>query len=110
MTNFTARRNGPDFDLYANGFRFGRLADCEIAFVFQSDDEDLVQAVYDRHEPDFSFSELLAAVRSAYEAQEAYLRAEHEAEIAAEYAWVRHAERFDPEAQADLELHNSFAS
>ena len=30
----------------------------------------------------------------------------HEAEMAAENAWLRHAERPDPEAQADLELHD----
>lgn len=33
----------------------------------------------------------------------------YEAEAYAEGAWLRHAERYDPEAQHDLELHNALA-
>ena len=66
FTNFTARRNGSDFDLYANGFCFGRLADCETAHVFICDDERLDQHVQFRIEPDFSIREILSAIRAGY--------------------------------------------
>jgi hypothetical protein len=67
MTTFTARRTGSDFDLYANGFRFGRLADCETAHVFICDDERLDQHVQFRIEPDFSIREKFSAIRAGYE-------------------------------------------
>lgn len=37
MTAFIARRSGSDFNLFADGVQFGRLADCETAHIFIRD-------------------------------------------------------------------------
>ena len=65
--SFIARRSGSDFNLFADGVQFGRLADCETAHIFICDDERLDQHVQFRLEPDFSLRETLAAVRAGYE-------------------------------------------
>ena len=107
MTDFIARRTGPDFTILADGFVIGRLVDCERVWVFVSEDSDLTDHVNGRIEADFSFSERLAAIRKGHAAYEAEYRAISDAEYKAENAWLRHAERFDPEAQADLALHDA---
>ena len=68
MTDLIARRSGSDFNLFADGFQFGRLADCETAHIFICDDERLEQHVRWRIEPDFSIREKLTAIRAGYEA------------------------------------------
>lgn len=107
MTDFIARRTGPDFTILADGFVIGRMVDCERVWVFVSEDSDLADHVNSRIEADFSFSERLAAIRKGHAAYEAECRAISKAEHDAENAWLRHAERFDPEAQADLALHDA---
>lgn len=106
MVDLVARRDGSDLVLFADGFRFGRLADCEVCHVFESNDEELEGFVAHRIEGDMSVREMLAEVRAGYEAYSAFVQAEAKAEAYAEGAWLRHAERYDPEAQADLALHD----
>ena len=67
MITFIARRSGSDFNLFADGVQFGRLADCETAHIFICDNERLDQNVQLRIQPDFSIREKLAAVRAGYE-------------------------------------------
>ncbi len=107
MTDFIARRTGPDFTILADGFVIGRLVDCEVTYIFTSNDDDLGDHVNSRIEADFSFSEILAAIRDGHAAHAAECLAISKAEHNAENAWLRHAERFDPEAQADLSLHDA---
>jgi hypothetical protein len=99
MTKFIARRAGSDFNLFVDGVQFGRLADCEVAHIFITDDERLAQ--YVEIEADYSIREKLAAIRAGYEAYVADIRAEMDFERASESAWLRAAE-YCPEAQADL--------
>lgn len=102
-----AKRNGPDFELFADGFFIGKLVDCEVCFVFQSEDEELEDRICHRLQGDMSVRELLAEVRAGYEDLSEFIRLEHEAEMRADEAWVRAYENYwDPEAQADLEFHN----
>jgi hypothetical protein len=101
MTKFTAKRDGSDFILKADGVVFGRLADCEVTHIFVSEDEQLEQFVGHRIEGDMSVREMLAEVRKGYEAYAADLRAEHESEAWAENAWLRAAE-YSPEAYAEM--------
>jgi hypothetical protein len=79
---FTARRAGSDFELFCAPSRvpFGKLVDCELCYVFQSDDDRLDDAIAHRLEGDMSLRELLAEVRAGYVAYDAYLAAEAEAE------------------------------
>lgn len=82
----------------------------EAVYQFHSDDEDMAQWV-DGHvrgrSRRFTREEAFALVRAGLEGYYADLRAEHQAELAGENAYVRAQEdRWDPEAQADLELHN----
>jgi len=67
MTALIARRSGSDFNLFADGIQFGRLANCETAYVFICDNEVLDQCVQLHWQPDFSFREMLAAVRAGWE-------------------------------------------
>lgn len=55
-----------------------------------------------------TLADLLAADREEAEAvaDQEEARAVYEMETRAEQAWLTHAERFDPEAQADLERFN----
>lgn len=105
-----ARRQGSDFELFADGFKIGRLADCEVCHVFESDDEEIEDYIANRIEGDMSVREMLAAVRAGYEAFDRDQASLAKAEAYAESAWLRHAERFDPEAQADLDLHDFLAT
>ena len=100
-------RETGDFNLFDNGFKFGRLANCECAYVFLSDDEELEGYVVDRIEGGMSVREMLAAVRVGYDAFCKFNSDVSRAEQAAENAWLHHAERYDPEAQQDLRLHDS---
>lgn len=106
MRNFVARREGSDFRLFVDGVEFGRLADCEVCHIFESDDEELDGYIADRIEGDMSVREMLAEVRAGYEAWDRDQAAIAKAELYAENAWLRHSERYDHEAQADLELHD----
>jgi len=105
MTNttdvFIARRNGSDFDLFVNNFHFGRLADCECAHVFVSDDEELNYYIGDYIYGDMSIREMLAAIRAGYEAFRAEQLAISDAEIRAENAWLRAAE-YNAEHQDEM--------
>lgn len=105
---FTARvvRESGDVLVFKNGVQFGRLANCEFCHVFESDDEELAERVSDGIEGDMSVREMLAVIRAAYERLDLDREAESAAEHYAENAWLRHAERYDHEAQADLDLHN----
>lgn len=94
----TARRIGSDFELFANGSRIGRLADCEVCHVFTSDDAEMADAINAFIEGDMSPREMLAAVRTGYEQFQADMRAMHAFESSTEDAWLHHSERFDPEA------------
>jgi hypothetical protein len=99
MTSFIARRNGPDFDLFADGIEIGYLYECGSTYSFASSDKQLLQYVY--IEPDLTISETLARVRIGYEVYVAHIRAEAEADCLTEGAWLRAAE-YSAEAQADL--------
>lgn len=99
MTRFTAKRDGADFILKADGIPFGRLADCEWTHVFIADDEQLDQ--YVEIEGGMSIREMLTAVRAGYELAEKEFRAESEAERLTETAWLRAAE-YGPEAFAEM--------
>lgn len=92
MTDFTARRAGPDFLLFANGVEFGRLANCEVTFVFVSDDERTADYIAHRLEGDMSIREMLVEVRAGYEAMLADEAAEAAHDMACEGAWLRAAE------------------
>ena len=108
MTNLIARRSGSDFNLFADGVQFGRLANCETAYIFICDDERLDQSVQLRWQPDFSFREMLAAVRAGYEAWVDDLRGDVEADWATERAALQALE-YCPHAQADLDPYNAVA-
>ena len=102
-----AKRDGSDFDLFADGFKIGRLSDCEVCHIFQTEDEDLDGYVSHRIEGDMSLGEMLKEVRLGYEAYREFCRLEAQAEARSENAYVRMCEdRYDPEAQRDLELHD----
>lgn len=109
MNTFTARKTGSDFALFVNGSNvpFGFLRDCEVCHIFESEDEELVDYIAGNIEGDMSLSEMLATVRTGYEACNADSAAIYESETFSENAWLRHSERYDAEAQADLELHNA---
>jgi hypothetical protein len=102
MTKFVARRAGSDFNLFADGVRFGRLVDCEITHVFVSDDERTADYIAHRLEGDMSIREMLAEVRAGYEAMKADDAAEAAHDMACEGAWLRAAE-YDPEALAEMD-------
>jgi hypothetical protein len=100
MTNeFIARldRVTGDYEILVNGRSLGRLANCEVAHIFCSDDEAFDNAVNEAFEADYSLREQFAAIRRVYEAREADEAGEAEAERIAEGAWLRTAE-YDPEA------------
>lgn len=105
-----AKRNGSDFEIFANGSKIGRLADCEVCHVFQSDDEEIEGYIVHRIEGDMSVREMLAEIRKGYEAFDRDQASIAKAEFDAENAWLRHAERYDAEAQRDLELHDFLAA
>ena len=102
MTNFIARRSGSDFLLFADGYQFGRLANCEVTYVFVSDDERVADYIAHRLEGDMSVRELLAEVRVGYEALLADEAAEAAHDVACEGAWLRAAEH-NPEHLAEME-------
>lgn len=62
-----ARRSGSDFDIYADGSRIGTLADCEIAHIFISEDDEFAKHVHSRIEADMLISERLVVIREVYE-------------------------------------------
>ena len=107
MTNMIAKRNGSDFRLFADGFEIGRLADCEVCHIFESDDEEIEGYIAHRIEGDMSLTEMLASVRAGYEAFNRDQASLAKAEQDAENGWLRHAERYDHEAQIDLDLHSA---
>lgn len=100
-------RETGDYLLFCDGFQFGRLANCEVAHVFESSDEELTGRVVAALEGNMSLREMLVVIRRAYEAQCEFDRKLAASEHAAENAWLHHAERYDPEAQADLALHDA---
>lgn len=91
---FFAKRVGSDFTLFVRceGYasKIGRLADCEVTHIFESDDEELVD--YVRLEGDMSIREMLVQVRLGYVALQARHTSEAKAEMYAEGAWLRQAE------------------
>ena len=102
MTNFVAKRRTGALDLFADGFHFGSLVDCEVCHLFESSDEELVEMVNHNLEGDMSVREMLAVAKAAYLAQCANDAAIHRAESAAEGAWLRAAE-YDAEAQYEMD-------
>lgn len=110
MASYFARpvRSTGDFLIFRDGFELGRLANCEAALVFESRDDELEAYVNDRFEGGMSLHEMLNVIREQDEYLVEQCRKESEAEHRAENAWLHHAERYDHEAQADLELHNQY--
>jgi hypothetical protein len=100
-------RDTGDVHLFCDGAQFARLANCEVAHVFVSDDDELADQVELQTEGDMSLRERLAIVRRCYEHLiESRIR-ENEAERLAECAWLRAAE-YDPEAVAEMERENAY--
>jgi hypothetical protein len=102
MTDFLARRvaNRRAWDLFADGFKFGRIT--ETGF-FGSDDDELVEWVRSsfRFHGNLGLTERLAGIRRCYEGLAADRKAESDAEIWAENAWLRAAEAGTPDTWAD---------
>ena len=82
MTKMVAKRVGPDFHLFTDGMKvpFGKLVDCELCHIFESDDERLDYEVDAKLEGDMSLREMLDVVRKAYEAVQAGYAEEMEAD------------------------------
>lgn len=83
----------------------------EGAYQFHAVEDEEMEQWVDAHikgrSRSFTRDEAFALVRAGLESFYADLRAQHTAEIAAENGWLHAAEnRFDPEAEADLALHN----
>ena len=104
MPNMVARidRDTGDVRLLCDGAQFGRFANCEVAHVFVSNDDELADQVSMEIEGDMSLRERLAIVRRCYDHLAESRRRENEAERLAEGAWLRAAE-YDPEALAEME-------
>ena len=100
-------RDTGDVHLFCDGARFGRLANCEVAHVFVSDDDELDDQVNLQIEGDMSLRERLAIVRRCYEHLAESRRSENEAERLAEDAWLRAAE-YGPEALAEMEREDAY--
>ncbi len=100
----TARRNGPDFDLFFEDMTvpFARLAACEGTYVFLAhQDEELQECVDYEIKGDMSAREMLALVRVIVDDLERQRLSAQEGEIWAENAWLRAAEAGDPETWAE---------
>jgi hypothetical protein len=64
--NFTYDRKVGELILKADGFVFGRLYDCEVAWLFEAHSLQLEEDANSRFEADFSIAEKLAAIKAAY--------------------------------------------
>lgn len=106
MVNFIAKRSTGVLKLYADGFHFGSLKDCEVTWLFECDDEMLEAAVNDKLEGDMSVSEMLAVAKAAYLGILEYEAEVSKAEAHAEGAYLRAAE-YDPEALAEMEMEDA---
>lgn len=107
MDMIAKRTEENSFEIFADGYKIGILSNCEVAHIFLSEDEEIEGYIVHRIEGDMSLREMLREIRAGYESFVADQRSLAEAEMRSENAWLIHAERFDPEAQADLELHDS---
>jgi hypothetical protein len=99
MISFKARRNGLDFNIFADDIEIGYLYENGNIYNFATSDKQLLQYIY--IEPDLTINETLARVRLGYEVYVAHLRAEAEADHLTEKSWLRAAE-YNAEAQADM--------
>ena len=106
MVNFIAKRQVGELKLYADGFHFGSFKDCEVCWIFETDDEILSSAVDAKLEGDMSVMEMLAVAKEAYLGILEYDMQVSQAEANAENAWLRQAE-YDPEAQAEMEMEDA---
>lgn len=97
MTKFIAKRSTGKLELFANDFNFGRLSDCEICWIFVSDDQELSEIVNEALSGDMSSTEMLPIVKACYLRVCADRKAECEHDMLCEGAWLRAAE-YDPEA------------
>jgi hypothetical protein len=118
MAKYFARpvRATGDLLLFCDGKQFGRFVNCEVCHIFSCDDQALEMSVMDVLEGGMTLHQQLKAIRDThtrYVNGTLHLQefddyaAEGKMEMEAENAWLRHAERYDPEAQRDLELHDS---
>lgn len=101
MTTFTAKRKIGQYKLLADGVEFGSLEDCEVCWIFCSEDDELAEIVNDALAGDMSPSEMLPVVKRIYLSVWTGRRTEHQAELSAEGAWLRRAEH-DPEACEEM--------
>lgn len=100
---FTAKLNPStgDYVLKVDGREFGRLSNCEVAHVFTSNDQRLMDNV--NIEGGMSIREMLAEVKRAYNALETNDIAEAKHEQACEKAYYNTIE-YDAEALAEMEM------
>ena len=103
------------FNLYAGEMKvpFGEITNCEVCWIFLTEDEYLKQEIGDKISGDMGPFEMLPIIRAAYDAVEAG----HAAEAAADLAVERRTEEFyegqfaddacRAELQADLAAHDA---
>lgn len=96
------------YEIRVDGCKVAYLSDCEVCWIFETDDEELDEyiAAFDRG--DMSVSEHLVAFRKAYEALSARDASEAVFERKCEQDALARYE-YDPEALIDLDLHNFLA-
>ncbi len=98
MTKFTYDRKVGELILKADGYKFGRLYDCENAWLFEADSMELEENVNNRFEGDMTISERLAIIKEEYGFYDDNCRSEAKAEAASERSFYNYIENRNPEA------------
>ncbi len=101
MTKFIAKRSTGKLELFADDFNFGRLSDCEVCWIFVSNDDELSEVINEAIAGDMSPLEMLPIVKAMYLQVQADRKLEAEHEAYCESAWLRKAE-YDPEAYDEM--------
>jgi len=101
MTQFTMIRQVGKLVLKADGFEFGSLVDCEVCWLFQTDDDKLMSMV--DLAGDMSVIEMLAVIKEAYINYEADCAGEAAFEKSCEQSYWNKVE-YNAEHQAEMAM------
>lgn len=107
MLNMTAKKvSEGTFEILVDGVKVAKLSDCEVCWIFETDDEELSDYIDGFDCGDMSVREHLGAFRKAYEALASNMASEADFDTENDRRAVERFE-YDAEALIDLERHNA---